>query len=79
MKIFKNWKEGDIPSFVMFLAKEAQRQKRRMRHYHQRLAKQGETDSINAYQTQQGQAAEADMLFVIAKDHFNFHKRKSQS
>ena len=77
MKIFKDWKENDVPSFVMFLAKEAQRQKRRMRAYHQRFMKDGEVNSMNVYQIQQGQAVEADTLFIIAKEHFHFHERKS--
>lgn len=77
MKIFKDWKENDIASFVMFLAKEAQRQKRRMRYYYQKFAKDGEVNSMNVYQIQQGQAVEADTLLIIAKEHFNFHKRKS--
>jgi hypothetical protein len=77
MKIFKDWKENDIPSFVMFLAKEAQRQKRRMRYYYEKFAKDGEVNSMNVYQIQQGQAVEADTLFTIAKEHFHFHKRKS--
>lgn len=77
MKIFKDWKENDIPSFIMFLAREAQRQKRKMRYYYQKFAKDGEIDSMDVYQIQQGHAVEADTLFLIAKEHFNFDKRKN--
>lgn len=77
MKIYKDWKENDIPSLVMFLAKEAQRQKRRMRYYYEKLSKDGEVNSFNIYHVQQGFAAEAMTLFTVVKEHFNFHKRKS--
>lgn len=77
MKIFKDWKENDVPSFVMFLAKEAQRQKRRMRYYYEKLSKDGEVNSFNIYHVQQGFAAEAMTLFAVAKSNFGFDKRKS--
>lgn len=76
MKIFKEWKQNDIVSFVMFLAKEAQRQKRRMRFYYEKFAKDGEVNSFNIYHVQQGFAAEASTLFIVAKCHFGFDKRK---
>lgn len=78
MKVFKDWKENDTNSFVMFLAKEAQRQKRRMRYYHEKFAKEGEANAMNMYHVQQGFAAEADTLLTIAKEHFGFNERKDK-
>ncbi len=76
MKIFTNWKENVIPSFVMFLAREARRQKSRLRYYYERFAKNGEMDLMSIYQIQQGQTIEAVTMFIVAKEHFNLHKRK---
>lgn len=76
MKIFKDWKENDVSSFVIFLAKESQRQKRKMREYYKRLSNDGEVELANVYHIQQGCAIQADMAYTIAKITFKFDKRK---
>lgn len=77
MKIFKDWKPNDISSFVIFLAKESQRQKRNMRDYHKRFFNQGEAQLSNIYHIHQGCAIQADMAYTMAKITFGFDKRKN--
>ena len=75
VKIYTNWKQNDIASFVMFIAKEAQRQKRKLRAYYKQSTKDKEHYSY-IYHIQQGVAREAETLYNVAKDHFDFHNRK---
>jgi hypothetical protein len=77
MKIFKDWKENDISSFVIFLAKESQRQKKKMREYYKRFSNEGEVELAHIYHIQQGCAIQADMAYTMAKITFNLDKRKN--
>lgn len=77
MKIFNSWKENDISSFIIFLAKESQRQKRKMRDYYKKFQNDGEPKFANIYHIHQGCAIQADMAFTMAKLTFKFDKRKN--
>ena len=76
MKIFKDWQGDKAASFVMFLAKEAQRQQNKLRNINKYFTVDAEVDFIHILHVQQGLAAEASTLFIVAKDHFGFTDRK---
>ena len=76
MKTFKEWDKDEKTSFVMFLAKETQRQKRKLRTLHKHFNIQSEIDCVHSLHVQQGIAAEANTIYSIAKDHFGFSNRK---
>ena len=78
MKIFNEWKENDVSSFIVFLARETRRHKAKMREYNSKL-KDGDPEIVYMYHLQQGMAAEADMIYTLAKMTFNFDKRKEKS
>ena len=78
MKIFKDWEGNKEASFVMFLAKEAQRQQSKLRYINKYFTVDAEVDFIHMLHVQQGMAAEASTLFMIAKDHFGFTDRKKK-
>lgn len=77
MKIFKKWDENEKASFIMFLAKETQRQKRKLRTLHRHFNIHLEIDYVHTLHIQQGVAAEASTIYSIAKDHFGFSNRKN--
>jgi hypothetical protein len=79
MKIFKNWKSQDVSSFIIFLAKETQRQKKKMRNLYKRLNENAEAEIIHTYHVQQGIAVEADTIFTLAKAAFKVEDRKVNS
>lgn len=76
MKIFNDWKENDVSSFIVFLARELRRHKTKMREYNNKL-KDGDPEIAHMYHLQQGMAVEAAMIYTLAKMTFNFDKRKS--
>jgi len=76
MKIFKKWDEDKNASFVVFLAKETQRQKRKLRNLHKRFNTQSKIEHVHLLSVQQGVASEANTIYTIAKDHFGFSNRK---
>ena len=76
MKIFNDWQGDKTASFVMFLARESQRQKRKLRSLHKYFNKQSEVELVHIFHVQQGLAAEASTMYLIAKDHFGFTDRK---
>jgi len=77
MKIFNDWKENDVSSFIVFLARESRRHKTKMREYNNKL-KDGDPEIVHMYHLQQGMAVEADMIYTLAKMTFNFDKRKEK-
>ncbi len=79
MKIFKDWEGDKTSSFVMFLAKEAQRQRRKLFTVNKDFKLSAEVDYVHMLHVHQGLAAEANTLFLIAKDHFGFSDRKSNA
>jgi len=76
MKVFKDWQGDKAASFVMFLAKEAQRQQSKLMNINKYFTVDAEVDFIHILHVQQGLAAEASTLFIVAKDHFGFTNRK---
>ncbi len=76
MKVFKDWQGDKAASFVMFLAKEAQRQQSKLMYINKYFTVDAEVDFIHILHVQQGLAAEASTLFMVAKDHFGFTDRK---
>jgi hypothetical protein len=76
MKVFKDWQGDKAASFVMFLAKEAQRQQSKLMNINKYFTVDAEVDFIHILHVQQGLAAEASTLFIVAKDHFGFTDRK---
>jgi hypothetical protein len=76
MKVFKDWQGDKAASFVMFLAKEAQRQQSKLMYINKYFTVDAEADFIHILHVQQGLAAEASTLFMVAKDHFGFTDRK---
>jgi hypothetical protein len=60
----------------MFLAKEAQRQQSKLMNINKYFTVDAEVDFIHILHVQQGLAAEASTLFIVAKDHFGFTNRK---
>jgi hypothetical protein len=79
MKVFKDWKENDISSFVMYLAKECLRQRRKMAEYYKKYAENIDPQNDNSYiyLIQKGCVLQADMNYVMAKATFKFDKRKN--
>lgn len=78
MKIFNEWKENDISSFIVFLARESKRQKNKMREYGKKANDSSDLNMIDIYNIQKGMAVEADMIYTLAKMTFNFDKRKNK-
>lgn len=76
MKVFKDWQGDKAASFVMFLAKEAQIQQSKLMNINKYFTVDAEVDFIHILHVQQGLAAEASTLFIVAKDHFGFTDRK---
>ncbi len=76
MKVFKDWQGDKAASFVMFLAKEAQRQQSKLMYINKYFTVDAEVDFVHILHVQQGLAAEASTLFIVAKDHFGFTDRK---
>jgi len=76
MKIFNDWDGNQQTSFVMFLARESHRQKRKLQNLYKQFGEQSEVECVHMFHVQQGLAAEASTLYSIAKDHFGFSKRK---
>lgn len=79
MKIFKDWNGDEKSSFVMFLAKENQRQKRKLRNINKYFNVQSEVDLQYIINVQRGQAIESSAIFMLAKDHFGFSDRKNKT
>jgi hypothetical protein len=78
MKIFKNWKENDVASFLMFLAIETKKQKRKMREYYKKVTSDADPNMIHIYHVQQGYAVEASTIYILAKESFGFTNRKNK-
>lgn len=70
MKVFKDWDNNKIGSFVIFLGKEARDHSRRMRNFFNDYRKSGSIDALKQYTTQCGSAMQTRSLFAIAKYHF---------
>lgn len=78
MKIFRDWEGDKVTTFVMFLAKEARRQQTKLRNVNKYFTVDAEVDFVHVLHVQQGMAAEASTLFMIAKEHFGFADRKKK-
>lgn len=78
MKIYNKWDgEDNVSSFIMFMAKELQRQKRKFRSYQKRLNDDVYGEYARIFQIQKGIVAEINMLYEAAKAHFKIDLRKN--
>lgn len=78
MKIFNDWDNNKIGSYVIFLGKEARNHCRRMRSLYNEYIKSGDIEALKHYTVQCGSAMQTKSLFAIAKYHFELDtfKRK---
>ena len=78
MKLYKKWDGDDsVSSFVMFMAKELQRQKRKFRSYQEKLKDDAYGEYARIFNIQKGVVSEIDMMYKMAKTHFKIDLRKN--
>ena len=76
MKIFKDWNNKPIESFVVFLGKDVAAQKRRIKKLYKLYKDHGDIEAIKQYATQLGAAMQTNTLYEIAKHHFDLDSFK---
>ena len=80
MKIYKKWNgEDDVSTFVMFMAKELQGQKRKFRSYQAKLKDDVYGEYARIFQIQKGIVVEIDKMYEAAKAHFKIDLRKKNA